>query len=372
MIEIASIGVLSAFLFSYLSFLWGIQKGLRMVTPPKSNASPSSTVIVAARNEGRSIEQCLKALVRQRYDREKFDIIVVDDHSQDDTFRIANSIALSTRAPRITVLSLKEQSGKPTAISHAVRVARGEIILCTDADCVVPPSWTESMVRCFTPDIAFVAGPVLERPSGSVLSGLQSLEFLSLITTAAGLIGLGKPIICNGASIAYRKSAFELADGFGDHSSSCDDETLMQRMILRNAGRVIFNADSDATVLTSTPATIGDFWQQRTRWGAKKGRYEDSSILRRLIVLYSFFAVVFITGLLAFVEPAVRLPLLGVLLTKALADYFVLALGSRMFRQRLAFGQFLIAELFHVPYIALAALIGQVSSLRWKDRTLKQ
>jgi hypothetical protein len=251
-----------------------------------------------------------------------------------------------------------------------VSISKGEIILCTDADCAVPKKWIESMVGRFDPSVAFVAGPVLERPSSSILSGLEAVEYLSLTTTAAGLIGYGKPIICSGASIAYRKSAFTSVNGFGDDSSSCDDETLMQRMVLRNAGKVVFNSDPLAVVLTETPPTFFEFWRQRTRWASKKGRYEDGSILRRLLLLYAFFLVLFATATISLVEPGLRLPAIAVLLVKGLAEYFVLSQGARLFRQDLPFGQFLIAELFHVPYITVAGLIGQFSSLRWKDRNL--
>jgi cellulose synthase/poly-beta-1,6-N-acetylglucosamine synthase-like glycosyltransferase len=226
------------------------------------------------------------------------------------------------------------------------------------------------MLGCFDPSVAFVAGPVLERPSSSLLSGLQAIEYLSLTTTAAGLIGSGKPIICSGASIAYRRSAFTSVNGFGDHSTSCDDETLMQRMVLRSVGKVVFNSDPLAVILTETPPTLLEFWRQRTRWASKKGRYEDSSVLRRLLFLYGFFLLLFATAAFSLVEPDLQLPVIAVLLVKGLAEYFVLSQGARLFRQGLPLGQFLIAEIFHVPYIAVAGLIGQFSTLRWKDRNL--
>ncbi|MCX6142000.1 MAG: glycosyltransferase [Ignavibacteriales bacterium] len=336
--ELVLLGFLLILLFYYLTFLWSIRKGLSSLAHRGSDARPFSSVILTARNEEKNIEPCLRALIAQSYDPQMFEIIVVDDHSQDSTVSRSTRLAESVDIPKITVVTLKDQSGKPAAIAHGVSISNGEIILCTDADCAVPKRWIESMIGCFDPSVAFVAGPVLERPSGSLLSGLEAIEYLSLTTTAAGLIGFGRPIICSGASIAYRKSAFTSVNGYGDHFSSCDDETLMQRMVLRSAGKVVFNSDPSAVVSTETPPTVFEFWRQRTRWASKKGRYEDASILRRLL--------------------------------KGMAEYFVLSQGARLFRQALPLGQFLIAELFHVPYIAVAGLIGQFSSLRWKDRNL--
>ena len=270
------------------------------------------------------------------------------------------------------MVSLKDGWGKASAISHGITIARGEVILSTDADCTLPKTWLESMAGCFEPTVAFVVGPVFERASTSLLSKLQAIEYLSLTTTAAGLIGCGKPIICSGASIAYRKSAFAAVNGYGDRSSSCDDETLMQRMVLRNAGRVVFNSDVSAIVMTETPSRVFEFWRQRTRWAMKKGRYEDSSILRRLLLLYGFFFVLFVAGAGALVDPPLRLPIAIVVLLKICAEFVTLSRGARLFRQPLPVGQFLFAELFHVPYIAFAGLIGQFTPSRWKDRNLER
>jgi cellulose synthase/poly-beta-1,6-N-acetylglucosamine synthase-like glycosyltransferase len=370
MINFLILCLLLLFLIYYLTFLWDIRKGLSSLSHPRSDATPMSSVIIAARNEEKNIERCLRSLIEQSYDSQKFEVIVVDDHSQDSTVKVAARFANSIANPQISVTSLVDVSGKPAAIAHGISISKGDVILCSDADCIIPSQWIESMVSCIHPAVAFVAGPVLERPSGSMISRLQAIEYLSLTATAAGLIGFRKPIICSGASIAYRKSAFSIVNGYDDHSSSCDDETLMQRIVLRNAGEVVFNPDPSAIVTTETPSSLSAFWRQRTRWAAKKGRYEDASILRRLLLLYGFFLVLFAVGTVAFFVPDLRLPVAGVLLLKVVTDFLVLSRGARLFSQSLPFGQFLVAELFHVPYIAVAGLIGQFSSLRWKDRTL--
>lgn len=364
-----------SFLGYYLMFLWDVKRGLGLTTRPFNSATPFVSVIVAARNEESHIERCLTSLIRQHYHRDKYEIIVVDDHSRDLTLVHAQTLAANPSSPRITVVTLADSSsehGKPAAIARGVEISMGDVILCTDADCVVPPGWIDSMVGCFEPSVAFVAGPVFEQSTGSLLSRLQSLEFLSIIITAAGLIGSRKPIVCNGASIGYRRNAFLQVSGYGDLASSCDDETLMQRMLKRSIGRVIFNADPQAAVVTSTPSTVTEFWQQRTRWASKRGRYEDKNIIGRLIGLYCFFLVVFLLGLSALFAPSLRIPLLGIVLVKLLTEFFVLRAGARMLRQEIELRHFLIAELFHVPYIVFAALIGQIRSIRWKDRELTQ
>ncbi len=366
--------LLTVALAYYVSFLWKVWRGLRP-TELKNETTPMVSVVIAARNEEANIRPCILSLTEQSYDPEKFEVVVVDDSSEDQTPAQARETALGIESPQITVISCLGESwqgGKPAAIAIGIEKAHGEIILCTDADCVVPRGWITSTMKCFEPSVAFVAGPVAEQPSHSFISKIQALEFLGLITTGAGLIGSESPIICNGANIAFRKSAFREVNGYGEHLNSCDDETLMQRMVKRNAGRVVFNFDPAATVTTSTPDTIVRFWRQRTRWAAKRGHYEGKLILARLIALYGFFLVVFLSALAALLDPILFIPLVVVLGVKIAAELIVLSKGARVFRQRIPFLHFLIAELLHVPYIAIAALIAQLSALRWKNRTLEQ
>ncbi len=375
MIALIIAPLLVVLLLYYLSFLWQVQKGLKFTVRPSHEAAPFVSIIVAARNEEKTIAQCLDSLARQTYDSRKYEIVVVNDHSTDNTAQFVKSKEGLSRKPSLSLYSLADadgkRCGKPAAIALGIERSKGEIILCTDADCTVTRGWATSMVGCFQPGVAFVAGPVRELPSDSFLSALQRLEFLGLITTAAGLIGSGKPIICNGANIAYRRDAFEQVSGFGPTSSSCDDETLMQRMIQRKVGRVVFNVDPEALVQTRTPSTVLEFLNQRMRWASKRGHYEDGSILLRLICLFAFFGILFAAGVASLIDSSLGIPFLSVLLVKVTAELAVLNSGATLFNQRMRVGQFLIAELFHVPYIVFAALIGQFSSLRWKDRNLK-
>ncbi|MGD1044680.1 MAG: glycosyltransferase [Bacteroidota bacterium] len=376
MIEIIALGLLTIFTIYYVYFIMRICIGLlSLQTAPAASIQPIVTVIVAARNEEKSISQCLQSLVQQTYPVNKYEIIIVDDGSTDKTAPIVRSF--SERCTSIHLLSLpvgaeRGTSRKPLAIAEGISHATGEIILTTDADCIAPPRWIEIMVNHLEENIAFVAGPVAEQSSKNFLSQLERLEFLGLITTAAGLIGSGRPIICNGANLAYRKNAFISVGGFGANGSSNDDESLMNRMVQRNIGRIVFAPESDAVISTRSSDTITSFLKQRIRWANKRGHYEDKSILFTLVSLYIFFLSLTLTTLLIPLEPQLILPVILAFGGKAFVDYFALRSGARLFLQRISVFHFLIAELLHVPYIVIAAAIGQISSMQWKGRTIRR
>jgi cellulose synthase/poly-beta-1,6-N-acetylglucosamine synthase-like glycosyltransferase len=376
MIETVALGLLTILTMYYVYFITRIRMGLISLRPATSaRTQPIVTVIVAARDEDKSIGQCLQSLVHQTYPVNKYEIIIVDDGSSDTTPSIVRSF--SERYSNVHLLSLPTGTErgigrKPLAIATGISKMAGEIILTTDADCIAPPRWIEIMVNHFEDNVAFVAGPVSEQASSNFFSQLEQLEFLGLITTAAGLIGSGMPIICNGANLAYRKNAFVAVGGFGDNGSFNDDESLMNRMVQRNIGRIVFAPESDAVITTKSSNTMASFLRQRIRWANKRGRYEDKSILFTLVSLYLFFLSVALTMLLIPLEHQLLLPVILVFGGKAIVDYFALYSGARLFLQRVPIFHFLIAELLHVPYIVIAAAIGQISSLQWKGRTVRR
>jgi cellulose synthase/poly-beta-1,6-N-acetylglucosamine synthase-like glycosyltransferase len=376
MIEIITLGVLSLSSIYYIYFITRVRIGLlslRFARP--QNIARRISVVVAARNEEKDIEKCLLSLLRQTYPTNRYEIIIVDDGSTDKTASIVKSF--SERFANIHLLSLMFDSEqkigrKPIALAKGIAQANGEIILTTDADCIVPPQWIEIMVNHFEEGVVFVAGPVAERDSNTFFAKMEQLEFLGLITTAAGLIGSGRPIICNGANLAYRKDAFIAIDGFNTESSSNDDESLMNKIVHRKIGIVVFAPEADGVVTTNSSNTISTFFRQRIRWANKRGHYEDRSILFTLVGLYIFFASMLLTMVLLFREPQLIQLFTVAFGGKLLVDYFTLRSGARLFRQRIPIFHFLIAEFLQVPYIVIAAAIGQIASMQWKGRTIRR
>ena len=376
MIETIALGLLTIFTIYYIYFITRIHMGLLSLRPaPAAGSQPIVSVIVAARDEEKSIGQCLQSLVQQTYPANKYEIIIIDDGSTDTTASIVRSF--SDRYSNVHLLSLpagteRGTGRKPLAIAQGIGQAAGEIIFATDGDCIAPPRWIQIMVNHFEDNVVFVAGPVSEQASTNFFSKLERLEFLGLITTAAGLIGSGRPIICNGANLAYRRNAFISVGGFGSAGSFNDDESLMNRMIQRKIGKVVFAPELGAVITTRSSNTMISFLRQRIRWANKRGRYEDTSILVTLIFLYLFFLSFALTALLIPFDQQLLLPVLLVFGGKVFVDYFVLYSGARLFFQRIPIFHFLIAELLHVPYIVIAAAIGQICSLQWKGRVIRR
>lgn len=364
---------LAVFLY-YAIFVLSTRKGLLSLTPqPPSGKTPLISVVIAARNEQETLGTCLHSVLNQDYPRDRMEIILVDDGSNDKSLAIAEEIKADDSRLRVITMSEPDDhrlSRKPVALARGIRDAKGEIILLTDGDCVVPKTWVRSMANAFDEKTAFVAGPVQELSSSTVISKLSQLEFLGLIGVSAGLIANGTPIICNGANIAFRREAFEAVGGYGE-SGFCDDEVLMHRINGRGIGSIRYSIDKGSIVATRAPDSLSAFWKQRTRWASKRGHYEDRWILLRLATLYFALALLFFLGVAALFEPAFLPPFLLLFAGKLFVDFLALSTSGRVFSAHIHPMYFGIAGLLHVPYILIAAVVGQFSSLEWKGKQIR-
>jgi cellulose synthase/poly-beta-1,6-N-acetylglucosamine synthase-like glycosyltransferase len=374
MIEFIALSSLIIFTCYYAYFIIRARIGLLSLSYGQQlDVLPFVSVIIAARNEESTIGHCIESLLQQTYPPSKYEIIIVDDHSADKTTEKVISFANIHSNIRLYSLSSQTEDklhGKTNAITYGINKSNGEIVFTTDADCLVQPKWVEIMVSHFTKDVAFVAGPVKEQNINSFFSKLESLELLGLITIAAGLIGSKRPIICNGANLGYRKSVFISAGGFGNVQNSNDDESLMNRILVQKLGKIKFAPEAEAVVITKSSNTIISFLRQRIRWANKRGHYEDKSILVSLIALYFFFLSVFIIAFLGSKNIQLLIPLIIAFCAKMVVDIVTLRAGAKLFNQTISVFHFLIAELLHVPYIVIAAAIGQLTSLKWKGRSI--
>ena len=110
-----------------------------------NKTSTTISVVVAARNEADNIENLLEDLANQSFLQSRFEVIIVDDHSDDDTFQIASNFTLSN----LKVLKLESGIGKKAALHSGISDATNELIVTTDADCRVGEKWLETLAAFY-------------------------------------------------------------------------------------------------------------------------------------------------------------------------------------------------------------------------------
>ena len=370
--------VIILLLINYIIFLLRIFSGLKNLKSCDVDFMPEDfvTVIIPFRNESENILHSLKSIEAQNYPREKYEVLFVNDFSQDDSLQ---KISDYKKSDNIKILSVPSDysmnAHKKRAIRFGIQNAKGKIILTTDADCNHNVDWLKSLLSCMKDDVGFVSGPVEFYSNESFFSKLQKIEFAGLVITGAGLIGSGKPIICNAANIAYRKNAFDKVNGFNDQMnlSSGDDELLMQKIWKETDYKVKFCINKKAIVETDPNRTVKQFYQQRKRWASKGLFYADKFLIVKLILIYLFYVGLLVQLVLGiFFSIYFVFSFIISFFLKALVEFLVLKKGSSVLFDKFFLIPFPIAEIIHLPYIIIAGISGAFGNFKWKNRTVKR
>lgn len=366
---------------------------------PTDESLPSITVVVPARNEEDTIGLCVDSILAVDYPVDRLEVIVVDDDSRDRTAEVVRrrmarqrpALALAGGLPeaedesegdgRLRLVQIPEnrrrdRAHKKRAIEKAVAHARGEIILTTDADCVVPRGWARAMAAQFTgPEVAFVSGPVRFRvePDDGLFVRLQGIDFFGLMACGAGGIGIGRPNLANGANVGYRRETFEALGGFSgiDHVTSGDDELLMQKVAYETPLDVRFCAAPEAVVVTEPVRSLRAFAHQRKRWASKGANY-PRPLQWMLVGVVGFFGALVGTACAIPFAPSLTPFLFGALALKALGDLQVIVPAARRFGQTGLLWVYPFHLLVHAPHSLAVGILGPMGGFEWKERHLAQ
>lgn len=355
-----------------LAFMIGLRRRSRRTD---ARSFPFVSVVVAARDEADHIADCLTGLIGQTYPADRYEILVVDDGSTDETAHIAAEFAARhTRVRSIAVTdAFRRMAAKKRPLSEGIRAARGSIILTTDADCDVPPAWISGMVSQFEAGADAVIGFSQVRRAEDPLTlaeRIQAFDFLVLMSASAGAANLGVPLAASGQNLAYRKSLFERVDGFEEiaHRPSGDDVLLLQ-LFRRSGAKIVFADDPRTFVSTRRAETMAGFWTQRRRWASNaRNMFALNPVffvyLANVFTLCLLFPAALISGIAG---TGVGLPL-ACFAAKTLADVVVVWSGARRFGRTDLLPVLPVWEILQIPYTILVGLFGTFGSFVWKGR----
>jgi cellulose synthase/poly-beta-1,6-N-acetylglucosamine synthase-like glycosyltransferase len=339
--------------------------------------STSVTVIIPARDEALNIKICIESILKGTYPANLYEIIVVDDHSTDDTAAIVKSYSLQN----VRLITLKDEikgeelnSYKKKAIEIAIRKATGDLIVTTDADCILPTDWLSVIAGYYEKyHPAFIAAPVSYYGENSFLRVFQSLDFMTLQGITGAALYKRFHNMCNGANLAYEKKAFYEVNGFTDIDklASGDDMMLMHKIHSRYPDRVMYLKSEDAIVRTKPMDTWGQFFNQRIRWSSKSDKYADNKIIGVLMLVYLFNVCLLILAIAAFFFPSLWIWLLSILAGKILVELLFLFPVASFFGKRKLLWWFIPSQPFHILYIIIAGWLGKFGSYKWKGRKVK-
>lgn len=326
-------------------------------------AEQNISVVVACRNEESNLKKLLDALQNQSV--KNFELILVNDHSTDATRAIMDSE--QSKFQNVIIVDA-EGFGKKQAVKQAIGIAKGELIVTTDADCMPETTWIETILQFqqrFPSDL--IICPVKISSDNTLFSKLQELEFATLVASGAGASGAAMPIMCNGANLAFTKKAWlESQNDLHEEEISGDDVFLLLA-IKKRKGTIRFLKSTNAFVSTPASPTIKSFVRQRKRWASKSTAYSDWQIILTacVVLAISVFSIVLIV--LSFFNWIYLLAFGSLFVFKYLLDTYFLYLVRRFFQlDNIWFYSLMLSVFypFYVVFVAFSSFI--VKPQKWK------
>lgn len=332
------------------------------------------SIVVPMRNESTHITALLNDLSLQSYPNKLIEIILVDDHSSDESATLARKF----RQINLQVLSLPAHiSGKKAALRTGITVATGELILTTDADCRIGSNWVSAIAsyyKQFNP--VMILGPVVPiSRNPSLLSQkwveeMELLEFFSLQGSTAGAVAIGHPIMGNGANLAFSKSVFpDFEHIYNQNIASGDDVFAILTLKKKYPGRIAYLKSQEAAVYTILPNSFKSFFGQRGRWTEKSKSYKDAAILFTAGIVFLTNVLLILTLILGFIVGNF-LPFLILLGMKTLIDFPFLWSITSFFKERRLMAMFPLAQCFYFFYVCITVFWALAMPIVWKERTI--
>ena len=366
---------------TYFYFQWLFTrawKRLPVYHPPfRQNLSKKVTVLIPTRNEADHIEACIQSLLSQDYPASLFEIIVLDNHSTDNTVKLANKYC----SDRIKVFSLDQvlpeaETFKKEVLQFGIAQAQGEIILTTDADCLFTQKWVRTMVGYLEQyQLKMVTGPVQLSGNNKFIERYQQLDFAGLMIITGGGHASKKLISANGANLAFRREAYYLVGEYADNSqwASGDDLFLIQKMFLLVPESTSFVKSSAAIVTTSSLPRFSAFWHQRKRWASKSSGlpHRPTHRMHQLIFLNSLLLCMHILLTILYGSAYFGLFIIHLAL-KSMADYLVLDEGNTFFGQNFTRWDWIRSFLFNPYYIVRTGFSTLLPGYEWKARKVER
>jgi cellulose synthase/poly-beta-1,6-N-acetylglucosamine synthase-like glycosyltransferase len=330
------------------------------------------SIIIPARNESTHIRYCLEAIQQGNYPEASYEIIIIDDHSTDNTAEIVFALEYTN----VRCVTLPEGvTGKKAGITLGVSMAQFPYILCTDADSLPGNNWIRSHAYMYSiQELNVATGMVMPLKGHTVLDHFQWMDFAATMAITAAGIQSKHWFLGNGANFSFTKAFFQQVGGFADnmHIASGDDIFLIHKASEADQSKIAFVKSITGLVLTQPMQSWRALLEQRKRWATKALKTKDQrvSTIQGFVFLMSVLIVAGITfgGLISL---SILIWTLVALVVKMLVDYIFLKKMAHYYQQKVAVSFFIPAffvYLLHILYSGWQAIFP--GNYKWKNREL--
>ncbi len=364
------------------SFVYGFDK-VPVFKLKNLSSETGFSIIIPFRNEAENLPNLLQSIASLEYPKHLFEVILIDDDSDDDSVeiikKILDRIPLKIGITRTDISIIKNvnvsNAPKKDAITTGIQHSKHEWILTTDADCILPKYWLDSFDEYIQTRVCqCIVAPVTYSPKQGFLNRFQLLDILSLQGVTMGGFGIKTPFLCNGANFAYRKNFFKMLQGFDGNTNiaSGDDIFLLEKAVKSSPDSVHYLKCEQAIMTTQSQPSWKTLKEQRIRWAAKTSAYKNlfGQLTGLIVLLMNVLIIILILSTL-FGSFNMNI-LVYILMIKFAIDFYLIFKSALFFDQKHVLRSYIFGFMLYPFFSVYIAFIAMFSNYKWKGRNFKK
>lgn len=371
MIALILLLILLVYLVTIIHLIVGFNS-IKTFHPKEITPKTFFAIVVPFRNESANLPQLLKSIKNLKYPIDLFEIILVDDFSEDDSVRQIYNWRMENGTFQTTLLENIRLSNSPKkdAISRAIPIVANQWIVTTDADCIVPENWLSTLdLYIQGQDVEMIVGSVVYDCNKSFLHHFQQLDLMSLQGATIGSFGMGLGFMCNGANFCYTKSLFQELNGFVGNNkiASGDDVFLLQKAMRTHPEKVHFLKSKATIVHTKPESSWSDLFEQRKRWASKTSSYQSMFGKDLAVIVFAGNFTIVLASCLFSLHLVSWMVLVFLFTLKFITDFILLYKTNRFLRKK-RLQYLLLSSLVYPFFCVTVAVFSWLGSYDWKGR----
>lgn len=362
---IFSLSLIFLYFLTHLFLRFGLNRALSLSIVNKNPVNKVS-IVVAAKNEEAVIKECISSLKKLTYDKNNLEIFLINDNSTDRTKEIM--LEETKNLPYFKVIDSSNESsanlkGKANALDTAIKLAVGEIIMGTDADCKVNTDWIQETIKYYDKETAMVCGITFINYERSIFHKIQALDWVYLQTLAAASSGINMTLSCIGNNLSFKKKVYEELGGYSKINFSVTEDLALMQEIHSKKLRIKYPVNKNSLVETQACKDLSELFKQKRRWF--KGGLKINPL--GLLLGSEMYPVnlILIFGLL-FLNWKIYIIFIFL---KLLSDFILLSKPIKIYNFTSLYKYFLHFEVFFAFYgLTLPWTFLFNTKIHWKDR----
>lgn len=320
------------------------------------------SIVIAAKNESANIGKLVEALQRLDYHSNNYEVIIVDDNSTDNTYKVLNSLTVSLKNFSVFELRNKNKIGKREALSIGISKAKYPFILITDADCRPQTNWLKACSKNFSLGHAVLFGIAPFYQDEGFVNKISCFENLRSSFLSISMASIGLPYTAAARNFGFTKEAFEAIGGYSQTkvTISGDDDLLLREAVKKNL-KIGIITDTNSFVYSDTKKTFREYLKQKARHTQTSLHY----LIKHQVIL-GFWHLLNLFFLLSPILTALNLLFVILLPAKLAIDLIINTSFQKKLGYKFSLAECIYLQIFYEVLLAVHFFNASFSRIKWK------